>query len=938
MLEFFANPGYLAAGGALVSAPIIIHLINRMRFKRLRWAAMEFLLKSQKRNRRRLIIEQLLLLFLRCLLVALVTLLVARFAGFSFAQSQTKDTIYLVLLDDTLSMNDQWKEADGQKNCFLVVKAEVEKIIKSMSQTNRNDRLIVLPLSKVGTDRTYQPKTYSRLFDKAKMDEAKNDLGLMEASQLHVNLLPAIKKAQEIVLNNPESQIKLYLFSDLRQSDWSLPAGETQKDALLKLAKGEDVFPVLQDCVYPYRLKDQGGVPLSRDNVGIVDLRASTRVAGKGMPVTFTVTVANYSSRERQVTIPIYNDKKGVEYFEIDPIQLKIPADSTASASFDMRFYDEVKATESTFVQISAHLEAPQRGKLDNDGLAHDNVRYATVEIREKVPVLVIDGEGSKGRLENQDSFFLKNAIISVPGASYDVVYGDELGGGVPTKVLERSDLLQFPTIFLLNVRELTPKQLTNLENYVRDGGGVGFFLGSNVDPLYYNKNLYKKGKGIFPVPLRESGYFPPADRDPLKPEYTADEWHVLLRDVQFPTLEQYPIFGSLFRDGAKSKEVEVLKDLPIKRYFQVPRSEWRPQPGKVEELATLPNDRPVSEYTGAALEIFKKLDKILADNEEFQPNKRGLDRHRKTIESLVGPGSEKKAQHLATALTAMLQDKGKEKERADYPNLTEFWTNSDPKIRSLREDITSLADEAKYGDPFVIAGLYGKGKTVAVMTTAGKEWNDWGGGSGASLIYQPFVWEMQNYLSSQASDSYLTVGTPVQIAVDAEQYKKPGRQLKMVRTFKKAQHGKPAQDLQEGDQFPEQAKGELIFNFDKNLEPGLYVSQLMYEDGKKPLASWGHVFNVDTPREGKLQRISQEDLEKIRKDSGDKIKIESPQTSQDLDSDRVSDLSESPWFFLLFLGVLVAEQALAVHLSFHLKGGEAELPATVARVPAKAA
>src|SRR6185312_12506896 len=58
MLDLFANPGFLAAGGALVSAPIIIHLINRMRFKRLRWAAMEFLLKAQKRTRKRLIIEK----------------------------------------------------------------------------------------------------------------------------------------------------------------------------------------------------------------------------------------------------------------------------------------------------------------------------------------------------------------------------------------------------------------------------------------------------------------------------------------------------------------------------------------------------------------------------------------------------------------------------------------------------------------------------------------------------------------------------------------------------------------------------------------------------------------------------------------------------------------------------------------------------------------
>src|SRR5947208_10966849 len=82
MLEIFTNPGFLAVAGGLISAPIIIHLINRMRFKRLRWAAMEFLLKAQKRSRRRLIIEQLILLLLRCLLVALAALLVARFLGF----------------------------------------------------------------------------------------------------------------------------------------------------------------------------------------------------------------------------------------------------------------------------------------------------------------------------------------------------------------------------------------------------------------------------------------------------------------------------------------------------------------------------------------------------------------------------------------------------------------------------------------------------------------------------------------------------------------------------------------------------------------------------------------------------------------------------------------------------------------------------------------
>src|SRR5438105_4931183 len=122
MLEFFTNPGFLAVAGALVSAPIIIHLINRMRFKRIRWAAMEFLLKAQKRNRRRLIIEQLILLALRCLLVALVGLLVMRFVGLSFADIGSKAALHIVLLDDTLSMNDQWKENDNTRDAFAVAK------------------------------------------------------------------------------------------------------------------------------------------------------------------------------------------------------------------------------------------------------------------------------------------------------------------------------------------------------------------------------------------------------------------------------------------------------------------------------------------------------------------------------------------------------------------------------------------------------------------------------------------------------------------------------------------------------------------------------------------------------------------------------------------------------------------------------------------------
>ena len=70
--------------------------------------------------RRRLIIEQLLLLFLRCLLVALVGLLVLRFRGFSLSDFASKQGVHIVLIDDTLSMTDsEKKEGAARTNAFI---------------------------------------------------------------------------------------------------------------------------------------------------------------------------------------------------------------------------------------------------------------------------------------------------------------------------------------------------------------------------------------------------------------------------------------------------------------------------------------------------------------------------------------------------------------------------------------------------------------------------------------------------------------------------------------------------------------------------------------------------------------------------------------------------------------------------------------------------
>src|SRR5438067_6124280 len=145
-MDFFTHPWYMAAGGAAVSLPILIHLINRMRFKRIRWAAMEFLLKSQKRNRRRLIIEQLLLLLLRILMVLLVAFLVARFVGGALAATGT-GTMHFVVVDDTLSMADRWAKEGAVTNSFEVAKDEARRLAKEFGQKSAAEYIRVALLS-----------------------------------------------------------------------------------------------------------------------------------------------------------------------------------------------------------------------------------------------------------------------------------------------------------------------------------------------------------------------------------------------------------------------------------------------------------------------------------------------------------------------------------------------------------------------------------------------------------------------------------------------------------------------------------------------------------------------------------------------------------------------------------------------------------------------
>src|SRR5271169_4285378 len=100
----FLNIGALF-GLAAIGIPIVIHLLNKFQVKEVTWAAMRFLRESIEKNQRRLQMEDILLLLLRCLLVALLILVLSRPTW----QSATKSTgshqvAAVIIIDNSYSM------------------------------------------------------------------------------------------------------------------------------------------------------------------------------------------------------------------------------------------------------------------------------------------------------------------------------------------------------------------------------------------------------------------------------------------------------------------------------------------------------------------------------------------------------------------------------------------------------------------------------------------------------------------------------------------------------------------------------------------------------------------------------------------------------------------------------------------------------------------
>jgi hypothetical protein len=141
-----------------------------------------------------------------------------------------------------------------------------------------------------------------------------------------------------------------------------------------------------------------------------------------------------------------------------------------------------------------------------------------------------------------------------------------------PSFLADVERLNQQAAVCLTDVPRLADDELGALEDYVRGGGGVAFFVGAETDRSYYNARLFANGKGLFPVPLKLPNQLMDADESAADVEVT-----------------QHPIFHVF-----AGRRNDFLPLVMIDYYYALPDDWTPPRDGSIEVIGRLRNQAPL--------------------------------------------------------------------------------------------------------------------------------------------------------------------------------------------------------------------------------------------------------------------------------------------------------------------------------------------------------
>jgi len=446
----------MLGGLALASLPIIIHLLNRRRFRRMDWAAMEFLLKAAVRNRRRVRLENLLLLLLRTLVVLLLVLAVARpflarEAGWASMLGAEGATERVFLLDNSHSM----RAGTGNLSAFRQGQLVIQRVVERLNRERSADRITVV----LGSDPRGGDQQLARV--PAASAHAARLVERVLALRPGDGSLDLAEAIDYVLENHTESgsRLVLHLISDFRARDWSGPDGELRPDLAEALARFSERGEL--------RLVDVGAPPVP--NAGVIGLRPRERAVVAGVPATFIARIRNYG-----------------------PEPLTDPA-------VEFRFGDYRDVGQ----RYEGTTEGPEvvSARLPTDVLPGDDVRRVTVNARRAMRFLLIDGEPDPEPFRGETDFLA--AALMPPGDTDSGIRADV----VEERSFTGRELELYDAVFLCNVYRIPEDRLARLEEYVRAGGGLVIFLGDQVDPRVYNTTMlasHGEAGGLMPVQLQD--------------------------------------------------------------------------------------------------------------------------------------------------------------------------------------------------------------------------------------------------------------------------------------------------------------------------------------------------------------------------------------------------------------------------------------------------
>ncbi len=454
----FIHPALLW-GLLIAGVPVLIHLINLFRHRRVAWAAMEFLLASQRRNRTWVLLKQLLLLLARITAIVVLVLMLAqpRLPTQWGRFLDTQPVHHIVLLDDSYSMSDQ----GGGSSAIDRAKAAVERIAREALRLRPAQSFTLIRFSQAAAENSGKPDFLQEAVAGDFVDRLSDRLEDLHVSETAAGPLPALESIDRWLGTEAAEQRIVYLLTDFRAMHWNDP--RQLRPVLEGLSRSRTVLHLVA-CVDRFQ-----------PNVALTSLQAGKGIRAAGVPFFVDLAVTNHSDQPlRDLVVQIQADgssRPALRLAEVPPRQ---------------------SVSDRVPIEFASPGEHVVKAELDSDALAVDNRRQCVIEVPADVPVLLVDGS-----LNADDAAYLSSALRPGPAVATGLTPRIE-----KPRFLSQEPLDAFRTIYLLNVERLEDSGVKALEEYVAAGGGLGVFMGPRCSASFFNERLYRGGQGVFPVPL----------------------------------------------------------------------------------------------------------------------------------------------------------------------------------------------------------------------------------------------------------------------------------------------------------------------------------------------------------------------------------------------------------------------------------------------------